>query len=249
MEFDTWASSLPKSDRIVSKTTVMGTITSTGHMLKQYYKLENVHITGKTINIFHDDDFEVPEENWVDTIFNNGTNKKLPTVTMMRHAQNSKYVYLRWNYMHASKRQPKCKRWVERPTYLIQMQHSQNIWHVWNEGIMASFQTLRENGLLPLVQVDEHGHVTEYIDDLGCVDCPWEIDQNNLKQKQIEHCRKKKGVIEPTSCSPGTDEWCKPGVHSYYREDGPLLWLAKDMGVTKQWSHMFHAISTNIRYA
>ena len=36
---------------------------------------------------------------------------------------------------------------------------SYNIWHTWNEGLMGAFQTLREQGLLPLVQVDEAGNM------------------------------------------------------------------------------------------
>lgn len=37
--------------------------------------------------------------------------------------------------------------------------HSYNIWHTWNEGLMGAFQTLREQGLLPLAQVDAHGNL------------------------------------------------------------------------------------------
>ncbi len=36
---------------------------------------------------------------------------------------------------------------------------SYNIWHTWNEGLMGAFQTLREQGLLPLAQVDEQGNM------------------------------------------------------------------------------------------
>lgn len=36
---------------------------------------------------------------------------------------------------------------------------SYNIWHTWNEGLMGLFQTLREQGALPLVQVDGEGNM------------------------------------------------------------------------------------------
>lgn len=36
---------------------------------------------------------------------------------------------------------------------------SYNIWHTWNEGLMGAFQTLREQGMLPLVQVDAEGNM------------------------------------------------------------------------------------------
>lgn len=34
-----------------------------------------------------------------------------------------------------------------------------NIWHSWNEGLMGTFQTLRELGYLPLVQIDDQGYM------------------------------------------------------------------------------------------
>ena len=37
---------------------------------------------------------------------------------------------------------------------------SHNFWHTWNEGIMGAFQTLREQGLLPLAHVDRRGRIT-----------------------------------------------------------------------------------------
>lgn len=36
---------------------------------------------------------------------------------------------------------------------------SYNIWHTWNEGLMGAFQTLREQGALPLVQIDGDGNM------------------------------------------------------------------------------------------
>ena len=36
---------------------------------------------------------------------------------------------------------------------------SYNIWHTWGEGLMSVFQTLREQGYLPLVQVDGKGNM------------------------------------------------------------------------------------------
>jgi hypothetical protein len=69
LSFDRFSNS-GKPDMIVSKGTVLGTMTSTGNMLKQYYKLENVQI-GKGLYFYYNDGFQKPETNWVDTIFNN----------------------------------------------------------------------------------------------------------------------------------------------------------------------------------
>lgn len=236
-----------KTDKVISQGTVLGTMTSTGHMLKQYYKLQNVHIGPEDITLFVDDDFEIPPEQLVDTVYNNGTNYRLPTKTMMNHAQINKQEYLNWNYVRASNEQPSCKRWVDRPTYLVQMQHGYNIWHAWNEGVMSSFQSLREHGLLPLVEIDEDGNQKEYVDDLD-EGCPWEIDQDTQSQKRLATCRPKTGIVPEGKCNKEVMGSCRPGVYSYYRADGPLLWLAKDTGVAKKWSHMFYAMTENIRY-
>ena len=235
--------------RVVSRGTVMGTTSGSGNMVKQFYKLENVQLGKEGLNFFYEEGFEKPadgtdpaENSWVDTIFNNGTSMRLPTVTMMRHAETGKYTYIKWHYNPASKKQPNCRKWVDRPTYLVQMQHSSNIWHAWNEGIQAAFQTLREQGLLPLVEVDARGYGTEYVDDLDR-ECPWEIDQQTLSPRRASTCRVKTGIIEEGPC---VLEDCAPGLHSYFRDDGPVLWMAKGMGVTKTWQHMFYAISKNI---
>ena len=50
---------------------------------------------------------------------------------------------------------PPCRRLRALPTWLC----SYNIWHTWDEGLMGVFQTLREQGLLPLVQVDKEGNM------------------------------------------------------------------------------------------
>jgi hypothetical protein len=227
---------------VVSRGTVMGTTTGAGNMQKQFYKLEHVQVGKDGLNFFYDEGFQKPEENYVDTIFNNGTSMRMPTTTMMRHAENGKYTYIKWHYNPAAKKQPVCRKWVDRPTYLVQMQHSSNIWHAWNEGIQAAFQTLREQGLLPLVEVDARGYGTEYVDDLD-PGCPWEIDQETLTPRRPSTCRVKTGIVKEGPC---TLDDCVPGVHSYFRDDGPVLWLAKGMGVTKTWQHMFYAISSNV---
>lgn len=72
--------------------------------------------------------------------------------------ENLQYQYLPVQYLPAAEHQPKCRAWVEKPTYLVQTQMSDNIWHCWNEGIGGAFQTLRELGLLPLATVvDDEG--------------------------------------------------------------------------------------------
>ena len=102
---------------VVSRGTVMGTTSGSGNMVKQFYRVENVRLGKEGLDFYYEDGFRKPggdeeETSWVDTIFNNGTSMRLPTVTMMRHAENGKYTYIKWHYNPASKKQPACRKWV-----------------------------------------------------------------------------------------------------------------------------------------
>jgi hypothetical protein len=106
-----------RPDFVVSRGTVMGTTSGSGNMVKQFYRVENVRLGKEGLDFYYEDGFRKPggdedETSWVDTIFNNGTSMRLPTVTMMRHAENGKYTYIKWHYNPASKKQPACRKWV-----------------------------------------------------------------------------------------------------------------------------------------
>lgn len=70
---------------------------------------------------------------------------------------------------------------------------SYNIWHTWNEGLMGIFQTLREHGDLPLVNIDEDGNMDEITQGMGG-GCPWEYDFGLQKAVQPQHCGKRSGT-------------------------------------------------------
>ena len=92
-----------------------------------------------------------------------------------------------------------CTRWEERPVYIMFSPHRANIWHLFNDAIMGAFGTLREEGLLPLAEVDGRGGVREYTDDVDLdSECPMVIDDWRSKFDSVEDIPYRR----PTQCRP-----------------------------------------------
>lgn len=187
----------------------------------------------------------------VHTVHINSVEPVLPTTARYHKARFPREaVDINFNYTHVGPEgaQTECTRWEERPVYLVQVPHDGNVWHVWHDALMGAFQTLREEGLLPIAQIDAQGNMEEYIDDLE-EDCPWGIDVGGDGQPyRLPECRPKKGLVEQTQCSPGEDSWCRPGLVAVNRTRGPILLLAqKTERPTNKSVAMFHAVSNDIR--
>jgi len=235
-------------DRIVSEGIILGSMGSTGYMVKQHYRFDNVYLSedGNSLTYYYPPGFQLPPPQVVDTILNNASSRTLPTTTLMRDAIDGSYRTLDINYLPAKDHQPQCSRWIDTPTYVVQVQHNENIWHVWTDGVMGAFQTLREQGLLPLAQVDAYGGVTEYLEGLGD-GCPWMINPETKLSKQMDSCREKTGIVTVDRCSPEENSWCREGVVSFNRSSGPILLLFKGTDIVEKWSHMYEAVSEDIR--
>lgn len=235
---------------VVSRGTVLGSMGSTGYMVKQHYRFENVQLSadGAALHFYYDPGFKMPMEHWVDTIFNNATSRELPTMTMMREGINGTYRYLKIDYLPAEEAQPTCTQWIEKPVYVVQLQHNENIWHVWTDGLMGAFQTLREQGLLPLAQVDADGRVAEYSEGVGD-GCQWILDQETKKSSQEYPglCRPRTGLVKQTRCDLEAEYWCKEGVVVVDPKNSPMLLMFNGTEILDKWEHMYYAISQDIR--
>ena len=188
----------------------------------------------------------------VDTVHINSVVPLLPTASLYHKARFPREaIYINFTYTHVGPEggHPECVRWEERPVYVVQVPHDGNVWHVWHDALLGSFQTLREEGLLPLAQIDEEGNMTEYIDDLEEEDCPWGIDPGgNGEPYRLPSCRPRRGVVEERKCDPNEDSWCKPGLVAVNRTQGPILLLAdKTERPANKSVAMFHAVSNDIR--
>ena len=217
------------------------------------YRFENVHLKDeRTLQVWLDPSIPLPTQpNDIDSITGHYTDPMLPTSIYYRNTHTFEYNYLDIEYYHASVGgvQPQCNGWEERPVYLLQVPHTENSWHVWNDGIIGAFQTLREEGLLPLAEIDAEGNMVEHTADLK-EECPWEYEINGdgVPFRRPE-CRPRRGVITQSKCSPLVDDWCRSGLVAINAHtDGPVLLLANGTEQPEdKWRGMFLSVSEDIR--
>jgi hypothetical protein len=192
----------------------------------------------------------LPEPLVADTVHGNATLSLYPTVTMYTLFGKTPHA-LNINYMHANSTaaQPKCKRWEDRPVYLLYMPHAANVWHMLNDALMGLFQTLREERLLPLAEIDEQGNMVEITSGVE-LKCPRVFDLRGWTSYRRAECRNATGQITQKTCDLKVDEWCRPGVAAVQRssDKGPILLLARGSHKPmEKWRHLFRAVSHDIR--
>ncbi|GAB4816509.1 hypothetical protein N2152v2_003555 [Parachlorella kessleri] len=236
-------------DRIMSSLKVHPTRDSKGMPTKYYYSFQNVRLTRTKMQFFAPPDFTYPTQpNWVDIVTGNATGPEPPTMLLLKgEAKNTKWFYLPVKYFSAAKGPANCRGWVDKPTYLLQVRYSWNIWHTWNEGLMAAFQTLREQGHLPLVQVDHAGNMREVTEGMGGSACPEVVDPATDTPLPDTTCPPKTGAVQPRLCDAKNQRWCRPGVWSHGRDDGPLLLPYTPSSVMNQWAQIYAAMSEDVR--
>ena len=239
---------------VISSATVLGTIAGIGSYSKAYYRFRNVQLAdNNTITFYVAPGQPLPGPYWLDIVTNNGTirDPSLPTTIMVRAGHLQSYHYMNIRYVASDQEQPECTKWEHRPTYLLTMQHNENIWHAWNDGLLGAFQTLREQGLIPLAEIDNNGNIREYVDDLD-PECPRLIEPQGDRSMAVvrdEGCRQRVGVVgtEQTWCDPTKYLWCREGLVALNSsKTGPVLLPFKGIDVIPQWEHLFRSMSSDI---
>jgi len=258
-------------DYAASKVTLLGSLNSTGTFTRVRYRFDNVFLeTENVISVHLPASIPLPTK----PVLVNGVHgasprerstTEPPTVFYHRDITQKQEHYLNISYTHIStfqrdehlRKEPlrKCVRWEARPVYLMHVPHPSNVWHVFNDALMGVFQTLREEGHLPLAEIDEAGNMVEYLEGLH-PECHWKMDlYGNGSVYRPEKCLFKTGRLPNSSsskqsihCSPKHDDWCRPGVVAFNRSSGPIILMAKGaIWPDRKWRHMFTAISEDIR--
>ncbi|KAL4441531.1 hypothetical protein ABPG77_002035 [Micractinium sp. CCAP 211/92] len=231
-------------NRIYSSATIYAVRNGNGAFSKFYYKFKNVRLTKKFLYFHMPPGMKRPTEHWVDFISGNATEPRLPSMIVIKgEVQRQKWYYLPVKYTTAPL---SCSAWTKKPTYFLQVRYSYNIWHTWNEGLMGAFQTLREQGLLPLAQVDEQGNMREVTEGLSS-ECPTIWDEVLNGTRPEDECAQRLGVVKGTRCDFKTQPWCRPGVVSYRRFDGPIILPYTAASVMNRWAQVYDAMTTDIR--
>ncbi|KAL4518915.1 hypothetical protein Ndes2437B_g04802 [Nannochloris sp. 'desiccata'] len=259
-------------DYVASKVTLMGSLNGTGTFTRVRYRFDNVFLeTENLISVHLPASVPLPTKPLlVDGVHGAppivASATEPPTVFYHRDINQRQEHYLNISYTHISisqqdehlRKEPlrKCTRWETRPVYLMYVPHPYNVWHVYNDALMGLFQTLREEGHLPLAEIDEAGNMVEYLEGLD-PKCQWKLDlYGNGSAYRPEKCLPKTGRLPNSSsssensikCSPKNDEWCRPGLVAFNRSSGPIILLAKGaIWPDRKWRHMFTAISEDIR--
>ena len=241
----------------------MGCLNGTGTFTRVRYRFDNVFLENEDVLSIHLPP-SVPLPNTslvVDGVHGASpfvkSTTELPTAIYHRDINQKQEHYLNISYTHVqeiSQKLPvlrKCTHWETRPVYLMYVPHPYNVWHVWNDALMGAYQTLREQGHLPLADIQQDGTMIEYTEGLE-EECHWKIDlYGNGTAYRPSTCLPKTGLLpklKPRKCSPAFDQWCRPGLVAYNRSSGPILLMAKgSIWPDRKWRHMFTAISEEIR--
>ncbi|KAL4545351.1 hypothetical protein Ndes2526B_g00033 [Nannochloris sp. 'desiccata'] len=213
-------------DYVASKVTLMGSLNGTGTFTRVRYRFDNVFLeTENLISVHLPASVPLPTKPLlVDGVHGAppivASATEPPTVFYHRDINQKQEHYLNISYTHISisqqdehlRKEPlrKCTRWETRPVYLMYVPHPYNVWHVYNDALMGLFQTLREEGHLPLAEIDEAGNMVEYLEGLD-PKCQWKLDlYGNGSAYRPEKCLPKTGRLPNSSSSSENSIKCSP---------------------------------------
>ena len=207
------------------------------------------------------------DHHWVDIVHDNLTDAVLPSIATYRRSSKDQYSF----QIQYSAGQPlQCARgWEERPVYVVFTPHHTNIWHILNDALIGAFQTLREEGLLPLLEIGDVGggsRVSAYIEDVQQRHCPPPTDNSELPSTMpclhagyddagttTYPCSLlKDGDLDEIASYVCNGRATNPRLNSLLvaanRTRGPILLLGKGSPVPPlKWMHWFKAVSADVR--
>eukprot|EP00887_Chlorella_sp_A99_P006086 scaffold22.g6086.t1 len=233
--------------QFTSRAKIYAVPASNGQPIKYYYKFQNVKLTRQALYFYHGRGFKPPNDVWVDFVSGNLTRPSLPnTIVIKGEVKRQLWYHLPVKYLNARRNEAQCNGWIDKPVYLLQARYSYNIWHTWNEGLMGVFQTLREQGYLPLVQVDSEGNMREVTEGMGPT-CPlvWDAAANGTVPDP--DCAPRSGVVAEATCDIKNQAWCREGVVSYAQFNGPMVLPYSASSVMNKWSQIYVAMTDDVR--
>jgi hypothetical protein len=241
------AAAQPQMTNLESNIIVHATPGGLGSLSKHFYRFQNVRMTRDALYVHLPPGIDPPPDHWVDFISANTTSPLPPTMLVIKgDVHHQKWYYMPVKYVSSSQPAP-CRGFVDKPTYFLQVRYSYNIWHTWNEGLMGAFQTFRELGYLPLVQIDDEGNMREVLEGMGGERCLPIVDPVTKAVTIPSHCPAKTGVLLERKCDIKNQAWCRPGVVSYQRDADPIILPYTAASVVNVWAHMYDAMTKDVR--
>lgn len=77
--------------------------------------------------------------------------------------------------------------------------------------------------------------------------CPlvWDPEQN--KTRPEENCTPRTGVVATATCDTKNQAWCREGVVSYDRFDGPIILPYTAESVMNSWAQIYAAMTEDVK--
>ena len=226
-----------------------------GEAKNHFYRFTNIKIEGGKILFYGGPAMRQPKRMWFDVTTINSTSPKVPTTLMFRNKDGAGRQHLDIEYLaERSEGSATCKVWIDQPTFIAHTRYPDNMWHMWTEGYIGTFQSAREMGYLPLHSIDDKGIIRRMGGGLPGDTCPTVADLLTGAVKPAIDCVHRDdashGSRMPT-CNV-EDNWCHPGVWPgnpglEYSKDGPVVVYFDPSNINEEWSSLYSAMSSKVR--
>jgi hypothetical protein len=222
------------------------------------YRFTNVRLRRGAVEFFGGPGFVPPaEELWYDVGRGNSTSPRPPTTLVLQDgdaAAGGAVRHVPVQYLPQALREGSCRAWVEAPALLIHTRFPHNMWHTWAEGLVPAFQTLRELGYLPLMEVDAAGGAREVTEGVPAGECPLFWDPSAGAARPADECAQVAGLPgAPAACNltDTATPWCLPGVwpHAAARAARPTLIYHSPGVVDNEWGSLYTAMAGGLAAA
>lgn len=143
-----------------------------------------------------------------------------------------------------------CKGWISDPALLVHIRFAHNPWHAVIEGLLSQFQTLRELGYLPLININAEGEVEEVSPEGEGSTCPPVYDPTLGETRPADSCYQARPLGTTTKTCNVTDPsitWCERGVWVHPNATRPVMVYVGEATMQGRWSPLMTSMAGKIR--
>lgn len=215
-ENDTPDVSMYVQDSQISELIAHPTTGPSGLVDNYIYRFTNIKIADDFIVFFGGGDMKQPHRKTYNVVLSNSTSASPPT-TLLLHSPGTigsgNRSSIKVKYLAQQRPNTACTEWIDEPVLLLHTRFPDNMWHTWTEGLLPAFQTLRELGYLPLIEIRKDKAVAQVTEGNNEFECPKVANPETGVIRLASDCSQKRGISEmlPEKCGEN-DMWCMEGV-------------------------------------
>ena len=138
---------------------------------------------------------------------------------------------------------------MDSPSLLLHVSNADSMWQSWTKGLIPTFQTFRELGYLPLMQIGADGKVQELTTGITPGKCPNVVNPETGVTQAAVDCLQTKSIprgAAPEYCG-SEDTWCRLGVWphaAHMRTPHPAVFYTSDSVVAENpWGALYSAVA------